>query len=168
MRNIQGRVIEAPLGVVGALLDRLSGSDDPLWPSPAWPPLRLDRALSTGAGGGHGPIRYRVSGYEPRRRVRFTFDDAIGLSGFHEFRVEPIDARRCRLVHDLSATTHGRMIAGWPLAVRWLHEALIQDLLDNAQRVATGAGSRPRRHSPWVRFLRYGVAAVRRRRSPHR
>jgi hypothetical protein len=46
------------------------------------------------------------------------------------------------------------MVLGWPLAVRWLHDALIEDLLDNAELAATGTVRRPARWSPWVRMLR--------------
>ncbi|WP_206062902.1 hypothetical protein [Nocardioides piscis] len=42
-----------------------------------------------------------------------------------------------------------------PLAVRWFHEALMQDLFDNAERQVTGTvAGRPARWSPWVRALR--------------
>jgi len=154
MKNVQSREIAAPAATVGALLDRLAGPDDPLWPAPRWDPVRFDRGLTLGAAGGHGPIRYTVAQYEPGRRIRCEFDPRTGATGYHEFRVEPIGPQRCRLVHDLVATTHGAMLVGWPLVVRWLHEALIQDLLDNAERAATGALPRPARWSPWVRLLR--------------
>jgi hypothetical protein len=42
----------------------------------------------------------------------------------------------------------------WPVAIRWLHDALIEDALDNAERSSTGAVGRPRHWSPWVRVLR--------------
>jgi Polyketide cyclase / dehydrase and lipid transport/Protein of unknown function (DUF2867) len=157
MRNVQARDIAAPPERVGALLDRLAGPDDPLWPAPAWPPILLDRGLAVGSTGGHSRIRYRVTEYEPGHRIRFAFDPRIGLRGYHEFRVES-DPGGCRLVHDGVATTHGPTRLAWPVAVRWLHEALIKDLLDNAESAATGTLRAPGRWSPWVRLLRRTLA----------
>src|SRR5207248_6682760 len=154
MRNIQHRDIEAPAAAVGALLDRLASDTDPLWPAPAWPPIRLDRGLVVGSVGGHGPIRYSVAEYQPGRRVRFAFDPSIGFDGFHELLVEPLDERRTRLTHDLVGKPSGAMRLVWPLAVRWMHEALLQDLLDNAELAATGRLREKARWSRWVRFLR--------------
>jgi hypothetical protein len=154
MRNIQNRELAAPADRVGALIDRLAGPDDILWPAREWPAMRFDKGLTVGARGGHGPIRYSVAEYVPGRRVRFEFDPRIGVTGHHEVRVEPLGAERCRLVHELVGRTHGRMILGWPLMLRWLHEALIQDLLDNAERAVAGEPRRPARWSWWVRLLR--------------
>jgi len=155
VRNVHERVLAAPADRVGALLDRLAGPDDPLWPAPAWPALRLDRPLAVGADGGHDGIRYHVVAYEPRRRVEFRFHPATGLDGSHVFEVEPIDPDRCVLRHVLVATPRGRMRILVPLAVRWLHDAVIEDLLDNAERAATPTTPRSRRYSTWVRTLRW-------------
>ena len=154
MRNVQSRVIDAPPSTVGTLIDTLAGPDDRLWPTDTWPAIKFDRGLAVGSTGGHGPIRYYVSAYEPGKRVRFTFTPETGIQGYHELRVEPIGPATTRLVHEGVGRTFGRTRLTWPLAVRWLHEALIQDLLDNAQREATGRPANPRRWSPWVRLLR--------------
>jgi hypothetical protein len=42
----------------------------------------------------------------------------------------------------------------WPIAVRWMHDALIEDAFDNAEREVTGSVTKPARWSRWVRFLR--------------
>ncbi len=154
MRNVQRRVLDAPADRVGALLDRLATPGDPLWPAPAWPPLVLDRGLVPGSAGGHGPIRYALTEYEPGRRVRFTFDPRVGIRGYHELRVEPVTGGRCELVHVIAGRLTGATHLAWPLAIRWLHEALLADLLDNAERAATGTLRRPARWSGWVRLLR--------------
>jgi len=159
MRNVHERALPVPAARLGTLLDRLAGPDDALWPAPAWPPLRLDRPLGVGASGGHGPVRYRVSEYEPGRRIRFTFNPAIGLAGYHEFRVVPDGAERCRLVHVLEGRLHGSTLLSWPLAVRWLHDGLIEDAFDNAELAVTGTVARPARRSAWQRFLRARLTA---------
>ncbi len=154
MRNVQTRLIDAPASTVGALMDTVAGPDDRLWPKATWPAIKLDRGLTSGSRGGHGSIRYFVSGYEPGRRIRFTFEPATGLDGYHELRVERITKGQCRLVHEVAGRARGWVHLTWPLVIRWLHEALIHDLLDNAQRAATGELPKPARWSPWVRLLR--------------
>jgi len=158
MRNVHVRALPVPASRVGPLIDRLSGPDDPLWPTPAWPPIRFDRPLSVGAAGGHARIRYHVTAYEPGRRIRFTFHPAIGLDGYHEFAVEPAGDHACVLRHITEGRLHGRAVVLWPLVVRWLHDALLEDLLDNAELAVTGAVARPARWSPWVRLLRARIS----------
>ncbi|MEV0129846.1 SRPBCC family protein [Dactylosporangium sp. NPDC050688] len=157
MRNVQRRTIDAPMDRLGALLDRVAAPDGPLWPAPAWPPMRFDRPLGPGATGGHGMIRYTVVEHVPGRLLRCRFDPAIGVVGEHELRLEPA-GRGTALVHVIDGRLTGGMRLWWPLAVRWLHEALLQDLLDNAERAATGTVRRPARWSWWVRLMRRAVA----------
>ncbi|QSB13105.1 DUF2867 domain-containing protein [Natronosporangium hydrolyticum] len=154
VRNVHERRIEAPAPVVGALLDRLGGDDDPLWPTPAWAPLVLDRPLALGADGGHGPVRYFVSGYDPGRRIRFTFHPNLGLDGYHELTVTADGPAACRMRHEVVIGPRGQARLLWPAVIRWLHDALLEDLLDNAERVATGRVAQPARWSWWVRRWR--------------
>ncbi|GAB7190386.1 hypothetical protein NUM3379_10920 [Kineococcus sp. NUM-3379] len=165
MLNVQERRIEAPAERLAELLAELATPRDRLWPSPAWPRLRLDAGLAPGSRGGHGPIRYSVVEHEPGRRIRFAFDPRRGLTGHHELLVTAEGPDRCRLVHTLAGRCRGRMLLLWPLVVRWLHEALVHDLFDNAESAATGRlPARPARWSAWVRLLRRarGLPAVRR------
>jgi hypothetical protein len=154
VRNTHERVIAAPAEVLGELTAALGGDRDRLWPSPEWMPLRLDRPPAVGAAGGHGPIRYRVSEYEPGHRVRFEFDPRTGIRGFHEFTVEPHPYGSSVLRHRIEASLGGRTRLMWPLVIRPIHDALIEDLFDNAEHAATGRRPAHRRWSPWVRLLR--------------
>jgi hypothetical protein len=158
MRNVHERALPVPAERVGALLDRLASPEDALWPAPAWPPMRFDRPLAVGADGGHGPIRYHVAEYEAGRRVRFVTAPGSGLVGYHEFTVEPDGAERCVLRHVIEGEARGLTALAWPLAVRWLHDAVVEDLLDNAELAVTGAVARPAVWSPWVRLLRARMA----------
>jgi hypothetical protein len=151
MLNVHERPINAPVEVVGALLDRLASADDPLWPTPAWPPLHFDRPLAVGATGGHGPIKYSVEAYEPGRRVRCRFDPSLA-DGHHELTVEAREDGRCVMRHVISARMRGVMLLLWPLSIRWLHDALIEDLLDNAELAATG---RLRKPAAWPAVVRW-------------
>ncbi|WP_412543872.1 hypothetical protein R8Z50_15690 [Longispora sp. K20-0274] len=87
--------------------------------------------------------------------MRFAFEPGRGLDGHHEFRLTPQGAGAAQLTHTIDATVTGRMRILWPLVIRWMHEALVGDLFDNAERAATGRiAGRPARWSPWVRLLR--------------
>jgi hypothetical protein len=153
--NVHHRVVPAPIGVVGPILDDMLSPGRSVWPSPPWSPLRLDRGLEVGSRGGHGAIRYEVVDHRPGRSVRFRFHPALGV-GYHELTVhEAPEGTEVR--HLLVADLHGRMRWLWPLAVRWLHDAVIRDLLDNWERAATGTVRTPNRWSPWVRLLRLGL-----------
>ena len=165
MRNAHARRIARSATAAGVLLDQLASPDDALWPAAAWPALRLDRGLQVGSAGGHGPIRYHVSAYEPGRRVEFTFAPPTRVVGTHTFRVDDDGRGGCVVSHEMVARLRGRTRLSWPLAIRWLHDACIEDLLDNAEEALTGAVARPARWSPWVRFLRHRMAGrlVRRR-----
>ncbi len=151
--NIHEREIEADADVIGGLLDGLGRPGDRFWPSPAWLPIKLDRQVAVGADGGHGPVRYHVTDHEPGRRVRFEFDPELGLRGYHEFTVKPTGAASCVIRHELVGTTTGTMTLLWPVAVRWMHDAVLEDLLDNAEQAGAGTVQAPATWSRWARFL---------------
>ncbi|TCK26906.1 DUF2867 domain-containing protein [Pseudonocardia endophytica] len=154
VRNVHSREFDVPVAEAGALLDTLGGPDDVLWPSPWWPAMHLDQPLRSGSAGGHGPIRYRVGRYEPGRLLECGVDPGVGLDGTHTFTVEAVGADRCRIRHEIDGRTTGTMRLGWPLAVRWLHDAVLEDLLDRADAALGTGPARPATWSPWVRVLR--------------
>lgn len=145
IHNIHERTIPAPAADLGPLLDGLGRPGDRLWPSDRWDPMVLDRPLAVGADGGHGPIRYTVTEYEPGRRVRFVFRRATGIAGFHELSIEELPGGTSRMRHLLHGRAHGRMRLLFPVLVEPLHDAVVEDLLDNAERQATGTARRGRR-----------------------
>jgi hypothetical protein len=153
VRNVHERLVQAPLDEVGPLLDTLGGPGDRIWPSPAWPPMVLDRPVAVGAAGGHASFRYRVTRHEPGRLVEFTADPGQFLQGTHTFTAEPAGPTATVLRHVLDARVSGPMRPAWPLAVRWLHDAVVEEIFDNAERAVGHEPARPARRSPWVRFL---------------
>ncbi|MEU8976484.1 DUF2867 domain-containing protein [Streptomyces monashensis] len=153
VRNVHEHVIDAPAAAVGALLDRLSAADDPIFPTPAWPRMCLDGPLAVGADGGHGRIRYHVTAYEPGRRVRFDTPPGGGLDGYHELTVAPLDAERCRVRHVLECEARGLSRLQWACAIRHIHDTMIEEIFDNIERAAADSVARPMRWSPWVRLL---------------
>ncbi|MFD7324316.1 SRPBCC family protein [Streptomyces sp. NPDC059875] len=163
--NVHERLLPAGEGEVGGLIDTLAGGDaDRLWPGRAWPRLTLDRPLTVGAVGGHGPVRYTVAAYVPGKWVRFRFDAPRGFHGFHEFAVLPVDAELTALRHTLAMTARGPARIGWPLLWRPLHDALIEDSLDRAETACAGRATRPARWSPYVRLLHGLIGRAGRRR----
>ncbi|MER5389765.1 SRPBCC family protein [Saccharopolyspora sp. NPDC002686] len=153
VRNVHVRCLPVDEDSAGALIDSLASPRDQLWPDRAWPPMRFDRPLGVGARGGHGPVRYRITGYAPGHWIRFHFTAPRGFDGFHEFAVQREDDRTS-LHHLLSIHLRGPALITWPLVWRPLHDALLEDCLDKAERSTTGAVREPARWSWWVRLLR--------------
>ncbi|WP_328668277.1 DUF2867 domain-containing protein [Streptomyces sp. NBC_00322] len=152
VRNVHERQVAAPAEVVGALLDRISSADDPLSPSPVWPPIRFDRPLGVGADGGHGFVRYSVGAYDPGRSIRFDFTPPS--NGFHALAIEPLDPGGCRVRHVLEQQQGLKSWLLWTLVIRPLHDTMIEELLDNIERAATpGTLTRPHRWSRRARLL---------------
>ncbi len=156
VRNVHERVLVAAPGRVGELIDGLAAPDDRLWPGDRWPPIRFDRQLSVGAAGGHGPVRYVVESFEPGRSIRFRFTGPPGFHGCHVFETEEIDGSRVALRHVIDMETRGPARLTWPLVFRPLHNALIEDALDNAA-AHCGSNSEAKTWTPWVRFLRWAL-----------
>ncbi|MGE7389276.1 SRPBCC family protein [Streptomyces sp. NPDC004126] len=149
VHNVHERLLPMGAAEAGALLDSLSaGQADRLWPHRTWSPMEFDRPLGPGAKGGHGPVRYTVAAYVPGTWIRFAFTGPRGFHGFHEYAVLPVDEERTLLRHTLSMRVTGPARLSWPLAYRWLHDALLEDSLDRAERPP-----RRTRWSPYVRLL---------------
>lgn len=156
--NVHRRRLVASLEHAEPLIDGLAGEEDRLWPTSRWPRMRFDRSLGAGAEGGHGPIRYTVTHYQPGRWVRFRFSRPPGFDGFHEYTVDRDDTGTGVLITHLLAM-HPRKAARltWPLVYRPLHNALIEDSLDRAAS-AMGQAVAENRWNPRVRALRWLLA----------
>ncbi|HET9382595.1 MAG TPA: SRPBCC family protein [Streptomyces sp.] len=150
--NIHERVLPASQDAVGALLDSLGGEDDRLWP-PDWPPVRFRGPLAVGVPGGHGPVRYVVSHYVPRRWIRCAFTGPRGFRGFYEFTVERLGEHRSVLRSVLVLRPRGVRWLGWPLFFRPLHNAVFSAALDRAEHALTGHVARPTTRTRYVGLL---------------
>lgn len=150
--NVHQRRLEATPAQVAELMASLGSPDDKLWP-PGWPRIRFDRPLVPGAVGGHGPIDYVVTAYTPGESIRFRFTGPKGFNGWHSFSVLGATEEDCVLEHRIEMQTEGRATLLWELAIRHLHNALVEDALSQAQRAV---GNKPL-VVPWpvkVRLLR--------------
>lgn len=109
-------------------------------------------ARSWSACGGHGPVLYGVTKYESGRHVRFEFKRPAGFHGYHEFIIEPEGSgATTRSWHVLQARMTGPALILWPLFFRPLHDALIEDAFDKAEREVLGA---VRSKASWARVVR--------------
>ena len=150
--NVHHRKLACSREVLGALIDELASEEDRLWPRRTWPPMHFDRPLAVGADGGHGPIRYRS-------RLRSGPLDPVSLhrsarlSRLPRVRCEP-SRQRCLAPTHLAMRVRGPARLSWPLVFRPLHDALVEDSLDLAERAITGHLAKPARYSRYVRLLR--------------
>lgn len=159
MRNVHERHVAASADRVGEVLETLATDHDQLWPGRKWAPMVLDRGLQPGSRGGHDGIRYTVTAHEPGRLVEFTFDRSTGIDGTHTLTVADAGGGTSLITHVIEGRTRGAMVLLWPLAVRWGHDAVLEDAFDCVER-ALGAGpAAPAQWSPWVRLLRKALAA---------
>jgi hypothetical protein len=149
IRNVHQREFRTSEAELGELLDAVSGPGDQLWPRKHWVPMALDGPLGVGADGGHGPVRYRVCSYQPGRRVEFEFRAPTPLRGAHALEVLPGSRPGTAMLrHELTGRPVG--VPGlllWTLMVRWLHDAVLEELLDNAGRAVGDPPARPARWS---------------------
>lgn len=160
VRNVHERSVIGSMEVAGQLLDSLAGPDDRLWPSEHWPPLRLNDGLCVGSSGGHGPVCYRVSAYDPGRRVAFSFLNsgiAAGMDGGHYFELVR-DRELVLMRHVLEAQCSFRIWLRWALVIRPLHDALVEDALDRAHHAMDPTFTGKAHWSLGVRVLRNLVA----------
>lgn len=159
VRNLHERKIDAPVDEVGMLIDSLASEEDQLWPWHDWPAMRLDVPLLVGAAGGHGPVRYFVTHYDPGRRVEFQFTGPRGFNGSHSFTAIGQTGDTSLLRHELVMSPGGTAFFTWPLFYRPLHDALIEEALDRAERQCGASLDRPARRSFWTKVLRAPFSA---------
>ena len=152
--NIHERELGANHEQVGALIDSLASEDDRLWPGHSWPRMKFDRPLSIGATGGHGPIRYFVEGYKPGKFIKFRFTNPKGFNGFHKCEVVRNTQQTVLLRHTIEMTLHGFAFLTWPLIIRPLHDALLEDALATAQ-ASLGMIPQMQAWSPLVKSIRW-------------
>ncbi len=155
--NVHSRVIPQPVAKVAALLATLAGEHDKVWPMEHWPRMKLDKGLVAGSKGGHGPIRYTVSKFEPGRIARFEFSGPKGFLGHHRFELSALGEDRTELKHVIEMKTSGIGTISWSLAYRWLHDALVEDALDKVENHFSKKKKKTE-WSLWVKVLRWSVS----------
>ncbi|MCD4846750.1 MAG: hypothetical protein K8R76_01005 [Candidatus Aegiribacteria sp.] len=151
--NIHKRIINQPEENISKILDTLSSNNDLLWPKEKWPPMVFKKGLVEGATGGHRPIRYSIKKYVPGNLIEFDFMKPDGFKGIHKFEITEIEKDKTELKHTISMTLSGKGMLTWYFAIKWLHDALLEDCMDKAENNFLTE----KMHSDWnlwVLFLR--------------
>lgn len=91
------------------------------------------KGLTEGAIGGHGPIKYSIKKYIPGNLIEFKFLKPDGFLGIHKFEIIEIEKEKTVLKHTIKMTVSGEGIFTWYIAIKWLHDALLEDCLDKAE-----------------------------------
>ena len=159
--SLHQRSLPCTQSAVGRLLAGFDTPGSPLWPEAVWPRDRFEGPMREGSVGGHGATRYRLEHYLPDQEAVFRFIAPQGYQGVHGFRIQALEDGRTCLSHFtcLRLSLYHRLM--WHLLVRWVHDALIGDLLDGAERHLCG-GVRHKRRWKWrVHLIRHALGGAR-------
>lgn len=115
------------------LLKTLSTNNDKIWPFEKWPAMKFKEGLKEGAKGGHGPIRYMIEKYKPDEIIQFKFSKPTGFNGIHKFEILGLDKEKTELKHTIEMDAVGKGLLTWIIAIRSLHNALLEDALDKVE-----------------------------------
>lgn len=151
--NLHKRVINQPISKISELLDTLATDNDMMLATDKWSPMKLDKGLQVNSKGGHGPIKYFVTEYQPKKSITFQFD-LTGFNGFHRFDINELEPNKTtELSHIIDMSTTGSATLKWALAIRWLHDAYIEDAFDKVENHFT-KDQKNSEWSLWVKLLR--------------
>ncbi len=151
--NIHSRIIREPKEQISKIFDSLSTNNDQLWPTGKWPPMIFRKGLMEGAIGGHRPIKYSIKKYIPGNLIEFSFMKPHGFIGIHRFEITEIENDKTEIKHTINMTLIGKGIFAWYIAVKWLHNALLEDCMDKAENNFL-TEKKKTEWSLWVLFLR--------------
>ena len=151
--NIHSRSIAAPKKEVGELLKTLSTHKDKVWPKEKWPAMKFKNGIGVGSNGGHGPIKYSVEIYDPENIIQFRFSQPKGFNGIHKLEVSELNNKQTEIKHTIEMTTNGKGTAMWIVAIRPLHNALIEDAFDKIENSFSNE-NKTSKWNLWVKLLR--------------
>lgn len=154
--NVHARRLPAGVEQVGAMLETLASAQDAIWRTRLVEPITLDSGLHVGSRGGHGRVRYTLTAHEPGRLVRFRFARGFALRGLHQFEVladtlQPGEYTILR--HSIEARPMGAGHVLWPVLIKPIHDAAVEEMLDLVEAQLAGSTRSPSGCSPWVRVM---------------
>ena len=150
--NIHKRQISQPKTELAKLFKTLASDNDMMLAIDKWSPMKLDKGLQVGSKGGHGPIKYFITDYQPDNSITFQFD-LKGFDGFHKFEIVETELNKTQLTHIIDLTTSGSATLKWALAIRFLHDAYIEDAFDKVENHFT-IEKKKSEWTLWVKVLR--------------
>ncbi len=157
VKNIHERRVLSDSETTFQVFESLATKKDRLWPKHAWPVIRLDAPKENLGRGGHGPIRYKVIEHKPGTRTTFVFENeklSRGLVGVHYFELVDEGKGVFLARHVIDVDLQGLAIILWPIFIRPMHDALLEDALDNFERETTKKLINQNNYSFWVKFMR--------------
>ncbi len=155
--NIHQREIPRPIQQIAQIFPTIATAQDLFWPREHWPAMKLNNGLTEGSCGGHGPIGYCVRKYEPERAVYFKFNRPTNFIGEHFLELIPLAEERTLIRHTIQMKSGGLDYLKWVFAIRFLHDALIEDAFDKVENHFCNT----QKQSPWklwVRLLRKSLS----------
>lgn len=151
--NIHKRLILTSKDAVSQVFATLATADDKVWPNEYWPRIKFRDGLKIGSNGKHGPIHYEIVNYDPSSIITFKFQKPIGFNGIHKFEITELSKSQTQIKHTIKMETVGLGTLKWLIAIRWLHDALIEDAFDKIENSINNTQMRTQ-WSAWVKFLR--------------
>lgn len=138
------------------MFETLATKHDRIWPKEQWPAMRLSNGLNVGSSGGHGPIGYTVEAINPGTSVAFRFDKPKGFEGSHWFEVSSLGDSQTEMKHTIDMNAKGIGLLTWTFAIRWLHDALVEDAFDKVENQFSNQ-SKKTSWNLWVKTLRWAL-----------
>jgi hypothetical protein len=142
VKVVHERELATSPAAVGELLDDPSR----MWPA-RWPPI---------SDTGIGFLRHEPLGHSAGEWRSYRITAPRGLDATHGWDVRSGTAGGATLRHTVEGRVTGTMRIAWPLVVRPIHDALHEDVLDEAER-AVGGTPRSSRWTLRVRALRWAI-----------
>lgn len=152
--NSHKRLLKTSETNVVTVFNTLASPEDKVWPNESWPAIRFRNGLFVGSQGGHGRIRYSILELVEGHRIKFQFTQPKGFVGTHQLSIHRISENLTEIVHEIEMnTTSIKATLLWTFAIRWLHDALIEDAFDNVENYFS-VQKKTTKYSVWVGFLR--------------
>jgi hypothetical protein len=151
--NIHQRIINASKAETWKLFETLSSDTDRVIATHKWPRMFMDNGLKVGSKGGHGPIGYTIQELKPTESIKFEFTKPEGFIGFHKFELTETASDKTELKHTIEMNTSFMAYIQWIIAIRWLHDAYIEDAFDKVESQLTKA-EKVTHWNVWVKLLR--------------
>ncbi len=151
--NVHKRVLNQPKENISKLLETLATEHDEIIANDKWSPMKLNEGLKEGSIGGHGPIKYTVTKYIPGNYIQFEFTRPKGFNGSHSFEITELEGTKTEIKHtiEMNTTVTGTLI--WIIAIRWLHDAFMEDSFDKVENKYLSAKKKTE-WNIWVKVLR--------------
>lgn len=159
--SLHQRTLNCDTAALGRLLERFDDPQSALWPYRLWPRDDFDGPMRLGAIAGHGATRYRLEQYRPGRTAVFRFIAPRGYRGVHGFEIQALDDGQTCLMHFTCLRLNLYHWLMWQVLVRWVHDALLGDLLDGAELQLCGTVQAPRRWKWRVHLIRHALGGAR-------